>query len=361
MALEKTKYYGLYYRLDKNGKKVYVARIYKNGKDTTKTLGKEPQLNLKLANKMRLDILEELSQGYSLKNLNKKNNDLFKEYLALRKNSLSSTYLYATEKNYDKYLKSRIGDLYPKDVTTSQVQKIVNEILESGKAPQTAKAIKEIVVAFYKFLPELGISGIDNIGKAIKIPKFDNSRVIELTDEQTKRLFESLFTYHDIKIRTIFIWLLHGRRKSEVLNIRWEDIDFEKNIYTIDSSISKIKKTLQFSLTDTLITALKDYGVKSSGLVFESNIKKGQTIGKCGMDYHWKNIRIATGLANLNMHDLRHIVGGYGINNGFSLEVVGKTLGHTTANITQRYSKVQRETVKTVIDSLFEAYKPTSL
>ena len=264
MALEKTKYDGLYYRLDKNGKKVYVARIYKDGKDTTKTLGKEPQLNLKVANKMRLDILEELSKGYSLKNLNKKNNELFKEYLALRKNSLSSTYIYATEKNYDKYLKSRIGEFHPKDVTTSQVQKIINEILESGKAPQTAKAIK--------------------------IPKFDNSRVIELTDEQTKRLFESLFTYPDIKIRTIFIWLLHGRRKGEVLNVKWEDIDFEKNIYTIDSSISKIKKTLQFSLTDALITALKEYGIKSRGLVFGSNLNENKIISKTGMDYHWKNI-----------------------------------------------------------------------
>jgi cytochrome c-type biogenesis protein CcmH/NrfF len=29
-------------------------------------------LNLKIANKIRLDILEELSQGYSLKNINKK-------------------------------------------------------------------------------------------------------------------------------------------------------------------------------------------------------------------------------------------------------------------------------------------------
>lgn len=53
--------------------------------------------------------------------------------------------------------------------------------------------------------------------------------------------------------------------------MRWEKISFEKNIYTIDSSISKIKKTLQFSLTDTLRTVLKDYGIKSSGLVFASN------------------------------------------------------------------------------------------
>ena len=54
MTLEKTKYDGLYFRLDKYGKKVYVARIYKDGKDTTKTLGKEPQLNLKIANKGNL-------------------------------------------------------------------------------------------------------------------------------------------------------------------------------------------------------------------------------------------------------------------------------------------------------------------
>ena len=224
MTLEKTKYDGLYFRLDKYGKKVYVARIYKDGKDTTKTLGKEPQLNLKIANKIRLDMIEELSKGYLLKNLNKNNDELFKEYLEHRKNSLSKTYIYANEKNYNKYLKNRIGNMNSKDVTTAKVQQIINEILDSGKAPQTAKAIKEIVVEFYKFLPEIGIQNIENICRSIKIPKFDNTRNIELTDEQTKNLFKALFTYEDIKIRTIVIWLLQGRRKSEVLNMQWDNI-----------------------------------------------------------------------------------------------------------------------------------------
>ena len=224
MTLEKTKYDGLYFRLDKYGKKVYVARIYKDGKDTTKTLGKEPQLNLKIANKIRLDMIEELSKGYLLKNLNKNNDELFKEYLVLRKNSLSKTYIYANEKNYNKYLKNRIDNMNSKDVTTAKVQQIINEILDSGKAPQTAKAIKEIVVEFYKFLPEIGIQNIENICRSIKIPKFDNTRNIELTDEQTKNLFKALFTYEDIKIRTIVIWLLQGRRKSEVLNMQWDNI-----------------------------------------------------------------------------------------------------------------------------------------
>lgn len=361
MALTKTKYDGIYYRLDKNGKKVYVARVYKDGKDTTKTLGKEPKITAKLANKMRLDILDELDTGMSLKNINKKFDDIFQEYLVLRKGTVSPSYLYANEKNYNKYIKDEIGRYNPKNITTSMCQKIINNMLENNKAPQTAKAIKEIIMAIYKFLPDLGIHGIENIGKAIKIPKFDNTRVIELTEEENKKLFNAVFNYHDLKVRTIFIWLLHGRRKGEVLNIRWEDVDFKNNTYKIDAVISKIKKTLYFSLTDTLINALKEYGIKNKGLIFESNVNPGEIIGKCGMDYHWNKIRIRTGLADLRMHDLRHVVGGYGINNGFSLEIVGKTLGHQTPNITQRYAKVGRESVKNVIDSLFEAYKPDSL
>lgn len=276
---------------------------------------------------MRLDLLDNLGRGYSLKSINKKMDNLFVEYLNLRRNRLSKTYLYACEKNYNKYLKEVIGNFHPNDITTSRVQKVINNILDSGKAPQTAKQIKEIVIALYKFLPELGIHNIDNIGKLIKIPKFDNSRKIELTDDEMNKLFNAIFNYPDIKIRTIFIWLL------EVLTIKWEDIDFQNNIYTIKRENSKISKSLVFALTDTLIKVLTDYGIKNNGLVFESNINENQTIGKTGMDYHWKNIRIETGLKNLNMHDLRHVVGG-ALVLWILLEVVGKTLGHTTANIT---------------------------
>lgn len=143
--------------------------------------------------------------------------------------------------------------------------------------------------------------------------------------------------------------------------MRWENIDFDNYIYTVDSEKSKIKKTLTFSLTDTLVSALKEYGIKKHGLVFPSDINKDKMLSKTGTDYHWKEVRVATGLKDLNMHDLRHVVGGFGVNHGFTLEVVGKTLGHSTANITQRYAKVQRESVKNVVDSMFEAYKPKSL
>ena len=135
MALIKTRYEGLYYRLNKYDKKVFVARIYKDGKDTTKTLGKELNITIKIANKLRLDILDDLNRGYTLKYINKNIDELFNEYLEIRKNSVSELYLYNCNKNYIKYLKNVIGNHHPKDVTSSMVQKVVNQMLDSGYAP----------------------------------------------------------------------------------------------------------------------------------------------------------------------------------------------------------------------------------
>ena len=353
--MTKTKYDGLYYRMDRNNKKVYIARIYINGKDTSKTLGKEPQLNLKTANRLRLELLAEYKDGKI--NNNKTMEYFFNAYIELRSPTLSKDWSYKSKLTWNKYLKNDLAHKIPKIITTHDIQKVVNEMINDGKAANTVKQIKDLISGLFKHLPMLGLQGIYNVASDVVIPKFDNSRNIELTDIEIKKLFDAIFNYPDIKIRTIFIWLLHGRRKGEVLNIRWESIDFANNIYTIDFDNTKGTKILQYELTEVLIKALNEYGIKETGLVFPSNINKEKTFSKTGMDYHWKNIRFETGIKYLRMHDLRHIIGGFAVNKGYSLEITGKVLGHKTANITQRYAKVQRKVIRNVLDDLFSTYK----
>ena len=358
--MESTKHKGLYYRLDKHKRKVWIARIFINNKPFKRVIGKEPGMNITLAIKARLDLEEELRTGKATK-VNKKSLDtLFQEYLELRKTTISKSWYSNNVLNWNKYINGTVGHLLPQDVNVANIQKIVNRMLDDGKAPATAKQIKEIITGLYKYLPSLGIDDIDNIGYKVKLPKFDNSRNIELTDDEVHSLFNAIFEYKDIKIRTIFIWLLHGRRKGEVLNMRWENIDFNNSQYTIVPENSKIKKTLTFAVSTYLLNALKEYGIKDNGLIFPSNVKPNQIIGKTGMDYHWKNIRIETGLKNLNMHDLRHLVGGFGVNEGgFSLEKVGSALGHNSnSKATARYSKMKQDSAKAVIDSYMSAFVP---
>lgn len=358
--MESTKHKGLYFRLNKHNIKVWIARVFINNKPFKRVLGKEPDMNMKAAVIARFELESELKNGKKTTINIKTLNTLFEEYLELRKKTISHSWWYNSKQNWKKYLEDEIGYKLPQDLNVIDVQIIVNKMLSDGKAPQTAKQIKEIVTALYKYLPDLGLaSDIVNIGKKVKIPSFDNTREVELTDDQVDNLFTAIFNYKDIKIRTIFIWLLHGRRKGEVLNIKWENINFDNGTYTILSSNSKIKKNLTFAMSEYLVNALNEYGIKEDGLVFPSNVKPNQTIGKTGMDYHWKNIRIETGFKNLNMHDLRHLIGGFGVNQGFGLEKVGSALGHgLNSKETARYSKVKIESAKSVTDSFMNTYAP---
>lgn len=358
--MESTKHRGLYYKIDKHKRKVWVARIFINNKPYKRVIGKEPEMNITAAVKARLDLESELRSGKSLKVNKKTLNTLFDEYLELRKNTISQSWLRGQKLNWDKYLLSVIGHKLPQDVTVVEVQKVMNKMLDDGKKPATTKQIKEIVTALYKYLPNLGVEGLDNIGKKLELPKFDNKRDVELTDEEVTNLFNAIFNYQDIKFRTIFIWLLHGRRKSEVLNMRWEHINFNTNEYTIVSENSKISNSLNFILSDHLLVALKEYGIKETGLVFPSNKDSNKIFSKAGVDFHWRNIRLETGLKNLNMHDLRHLVGGFGVNQGYGLEKTSKVLGHKNQRMTERYSKIKQESAKAVIDGYMNAFAPKS-
>jgi hypothetical protein len=60
----------------------------------------------------------------------------------------------------------------------------------------------------------------------------------------------------------------------------------------------------------------------------------------------WEAIRGAAGLEDLRLHDLRHSHASIGVSAGLSLPVVGRLLGHTVAQTTQRYAHVAPDPVR---------------
>jgi len=354
----KTKYEGLYYRLDKNNNKVYVARIYHNGKETKKTLGKEPAINAKTANRLRLEYIESLDKYNTngLRKSSKRCDVLFEEYLALRKNSISESWYYSLTLYWRKHLSPKIGDKQPKDITRAELQKIVNDMLDNGYAPATVKLMKGTLTTFFAVLPDLGVAGVENIGKKITLPKFDNTRYFNLSDEQNQKLIDTIFNYENEKFKMLFSWLTTGRRKSEISKIRWEDIDFENMTYTINYELMKNKETMEFVLPKKIYEMLKKYGIKDEGFVFPQDRNANKPVSQAGIDYHWKNIRAISGITDINIHDLRHLVGTNAVNMGFTLEQIGKALGHKSIMSTKRYSNTSKQSANEVVEAIYDKF-----
>jgi integrase len=173
------------------------------------------------------------------------------------------------------------------------------------------------------------------------------------------KLYESLTTYPEAMYRGIFLFLLDGRRMSEALKMRWEYVEFEQGTYETIYTINKNRKNLDFTLKDKMRTTLDEIGIRSEGYIFYNPQTKTHF-----KDFRkrWKAILKDVGIDHMRIHDTRHLIGGLGVDLGFSLEQVGKVLGHQSSQSTKRYSKVRRSTADNVareIDAAMQKKKAT--
>ena len=59
--------------------------------------------------------------------------------------------------------------------------------------------------------------------------------------------------------RALFLFGFGGRRKTETIRIKWEDIDFENKTYIIVGANSKTDADMIFTLSDELVDALSEF------------------------------------------------------------------------------------------------------
>jgi len=68
--------------------------------------------------------------------------------------------------------------------------------------------------------------------------------------------------------RAFFLFALSGRRKSEILKLRWENIDLENNYYWIADA--KPNENQRYDLPPLIKKALLELGRRKKGWVFFS-------------------------------------------------------------------------------------------
>ncbi len=242
--LTKTKYPGIKYYKDKIKGKVFVAIVNVNNKRYRKIVGYENDeyrtnetIALLKKEKMKEEILNEIyvssSNEYNL-------NTLWDIYIE----SVKPTYAIKTIKNkesvYNVYFKNHFGNLKLNTIKNLHIQKFANELLKS-KAPKTVQNIISDLATIFEFGKKHKFVKV-NPANDIELPKYDNTRVFPLTEEESKRLFNTIINYDEILYRGIFTFLLHGRRKDEILSLTWDMIDLENRTYTIPYEINKVKK-----------------------------------------------------------------------------------------------------------------------
>ncbi|WP_027357839.1 tyrosine-type recombinase/integrase [Desulforegula conservatrix] len=355
-ARNKTDYPGVFYRFrERTGHKGKIEKVYyvlykKNGKLFEEPVGGQHSDDMTAAKASR--IRAELIEGK--RHSKKEEREAEKARKAAEESKwtihkLWESYILHKDENkslrtdkgrYQKYLPSLVK-LEPHEITAIHVDKIMKGMKD--KSPQT----KKHVLILLKRIVNYGVKRnlCESLKFHLEMPKVNNIKTEDLTPDELQRLLDVLNSHPNIQVANIIkMALTTGMRKGEILNLKWEDVDFIRGFITIrdpkggKDAVIPLNEAARMILENHPRMANSAYifpginGQKRVGI--ETTARKIKKLAELPEDF-----RIC--------HGLRHVFASMLASSGeVEMYTLQKLLTHKNPIMTQRYAHLRDETLK---------------
>ena len=338
---------------DQGSKSFKVYRKY-NGKPVRVTLGKYPEMTVEKARQEAQKVITTMLEG---KNPNEEKKSLRSE---MTLGDMFTLFMERYSKHHKKTWKTDEKDI-PRflghwfqrklsTITKQDIQALHEKIRKENGLYQANRLLARIHILYNKAL-EWGWEGI-NPAQGIKKFK-EKSRDRFLHPDELPRFFESLDLEENDTIKDyIYVSLLTGVRKSNVLAMRWQDIYFDRREWVIPET--KNGDSLRVHLVEKVIEILKSRAERypTKEWVFAGSGETGHLVEpKSG----WKRILERAGIQDLRLHDLRRTLGSWQAATGANSFMIGQSLGHKSTQSTAVYARLNIDPVRDSVEKATQA------
>jgi integrase len=161
-------------------------------------------------------------------------------------------------------------------------------------------------------------------------------RLRYLSDEELSAVLKAV--EKDAPLRAaVVVSLATGVRKGELLRLRWQDVDFDRQrVRVLETKNDEPRAVHLPSVAVQALKALKRGHVIGQRHVFIG--ARGKPLTANSLSGKWKELRKAAGLRDFRWHDLRHSCASFLAQKGATLLEIGSVLGHRSPSVTLRYS-----------------------
>jgi integrase len=148
-------------------------------------------------------------------------------------------------------------------------------------------------------------------------------------------------------VAAVRLLILTGARFREILDAKWEHVDFERGILFLPDSKTGRKPVYLSAAALAIIASLPR-------LEGNPHLIAGMKDGAPRVDLKkpWAAITKAAGLEGLRIHDLRHSYASVGAGASLGLPIIGKLLGHSQAATTHRYAHLDADPLKRAAETI---------
>ena len=325
-------------KIDKLKGRKYLARFKYEDKIYNKVLGySKKNGTIAISPKEARQLLEtykaDIEAGYTSSS-NITLNKLFDFYFE----TLDTSKQWTNKKKYiyQLYIQSHIGNKKLEKIREMDIQNILNKMNSKGLSPRTRKSVMEVLNPLFRFaVTNKYLRDNPTNGITVKVP--NQKKIVTNATELFKKVYEGINAYyHDNPYyRALFLFGFTGRRKGEILALKWENIDFKHNYYWIEDT--KTDDQQKYQLPPYLIEPLQSIKDERKGLVFKSPITGKKIVN---IDRQMRQLKKFLELDTLSMHYMRNILVSALAEHGIEAITLSGILGHKDPNTINKYLSI---------------------
>ena len=338
-------------RLYPTGKKSFVLSYRSKGRKHIMTVGKYGVLTLDQAREKAKALLVSVDQGgnplYERKKLNQGKTiaNLAEAYLERHAKLHKKTWR-DDQRRINAHILPRWKGVQINSIKREDIAMLHHTI---GKdAPYEANRTLALLSKMFEMAIRWGFLPENSVNPAQRIDKFKEAKRDRwITPAELPRLAKSIDKEPNVFIKHAFwLYLLTGARKSELLQTKWNDIDFDRKELRLSNT--KSGKTHYIPLSTEAISLLRKIPKLADNPYLFPGARKGKPL--VNISKAWFRIRKAAKLEDVRVHDLRRTVGSWLAQSGNSLHLIGKILNHSNASTTQVYARLSEDNSRQALE-----------
>jgi len=336
-----------------NNKSPYYQLIFfRDGKRTTVSTGTADRFKAEVF-KVTFNPDQKTKQEPQPKQISPLLSVFIKEYKTYVTNTYSEKYLKKAVTPAFNQLTKYVSDVSLDNITVKNLDDFISSVYSKSKFAASLYH-RTLKAAFNKAMIWNYIQ--ENPFNKIKTPKVTKSFPVYLSEAE---LIQILNKTEDQLLKNIFITAFFtGMRLNEILNMKWDWINFSQDIITVKNSDdfkTKSKRERIIPIHQKVKSILLSYyplgNQSKNDLIFyrKKNIKlNGEFMSK----QFKEAVRAANLNDNIHFHNLRHSFASNLVQRGANLYTVQNLLGHENFKTTQIYSHLNQGSLTNAVSLL---------
>jgi integrase len=242
--------------------------------------------------------------------------------------------------HFRNYILPALGDLKIRQINSNRMQEFLGAVLKKGVQPATVNRIKASLDAFYKYA--VGQSWVQQKPYSVeKLPE-EPKRKCRIPEHHQDAMLAAAQEpdQHPLIYLFLIIGFGVGMRHTEILNIRWENIDWETGNIWMPQTKTGAREQATTELIMEELLKLKNRVGLDHGYVFASEKSKSGRIDR--MHKAFSRVCQAAGVPQTyTPHYMRHTCVSELVADGCPNDVVIHFTGHKTVKMVSYYAHMK--------------------